>query len=163
MPAEDARFVGMATRAVAWLLDALIINVAAVIAGLGTALVLSIFPLSHDVQPALEAVAGAAYLLWAAAYFIVFWSITGQTPGARVMQIRLTTARREQVAPTRALIRWVGMNLAMIPLFAGYLPVAFGRRPFPDWLAHTLVLDAPQISLAEGRRRALRAARGGLS
>ena len=150
-PDEIVGSVGLFTRAISWVLDAVVINFAAIVAGLGAALVLSIFPVSGDVKPALEAIAGGLYLLWAAGYFIAFWSTTGQTPGARVMQIRLVTANRERLKPARALVRWVGMNLAMIPLFAGYLPILFRRRGFPDWLAHTLVLEAPQLSIAEAQ------------
>jgi uncharacterized RDD family membrane protein YckC len=150
-PEEIVGSVGLFTRALSWVLDAVLINFAAIVAGLGAALVLSIFPVSKDLQPALEAIAGGLYVLWAAGYFIAFWSTTGQTPGARVMQIRLVTANRERVKPARALVRWVGMNLAMVPLFAGYLPILFRRRGFPDWLAHTLVLEAPQLSLAEAQ------------
>jgi len=154
-------FVGIVTRAVSWGLDALLINLAAIITGLGAALVLSIFPLAKNAQPALEAIAGVAYVLWTAAYFVAFWSTTGQTPGARIMQIRLVTPSGRRVKPLRALLRWVGMNLAMVPLFAGYLPIVFRRRGFPDWLARTLVISAPQMSLAETRRAALQAARDG--
>ena len=150
-PEENVGSVGLFTRAISWVLDAVLINLAAIVAGLGAALVLSIFPVSKDLRPTLEAIAGGLYVLWTAGYFIVFWSTTGQTPGARVMQIRLVTANRERVKPARALVRWVGMYLAMVPLFAGYLPILFRRRGFPDWLAHTLVLEAPQLSIAEAQ------------
>jgi uncharacterized RDD family membrane protein YckC len=150
-PEENVGSVGLFTRAISWVLDAVLINLAAIVAGLGAALVLSIFPVSKDLRPTLEAIAGGLYVLWTAGYFIVFWSTTGQTPGARVMQIRLVTANRERLKPARALVRWVGMNLAMLPLFAGYLPILFRRRGFPDWLAHTLVLEAPQLSIAEAQ------------
>jgi uncharacterized RDD family membrane protein YckC len=133
----------------------------AIVAGLGAALVLSIFPLAKSAQPWLQAVAGVAYVVWTAAYFVAFWSTTGQTPGARIMQIRLVVPNRRRVKPVRSLVRWVGMNLAMLPLFAGYLPIAFGRRGFPDWLARTSVVEAPQASLAEVRRASLRSARDG--
>lgn len=156
-PEQEERFVGVVTRALSWGLDALLINVAAIMAGLGAALVLSIFPLGKSLQPAFEAIAGAIYILWAGAYFVAFWSITGQTPGARVMQIRLVTASRTRVKPARAVVRWIGMNLAMLPLFLGFAPILFRRRGFPDWLAKTLVLDAQQMSLAEARRTSLRA------
>jgi uncharacterized RDD family membrane protein YckC len=157
-PPEDDAFVGVVTRAVSWIIDAVLINLVAIMTGLGVALILSIFPLASNVQPAFEAVAGVAYVLWAGVYFVAFWSITGQTPGARVMQIRLVTRKRERVKPARAVIRWVGMNLAMLPLFAGYYPLLFRRRGFPDWLAKTLVLEAPQLSLAEVRRESVRRA-----
>jgi uncharacterized RDD family membrane protein YckC len=158
-PHDEADFVGVVTRAVSWVLDALLINLAAIMAGLGTALILSLFPLAKSAQKPLQAIAGVAYILWAAAYFVAFWSTTGQTPGARVMQIRLVVPSGRRVKPVRALLRWVGMNLAMLPLFAGYLPIVFGRRGFPDWLARTSVIPAPQMSVAEARRATLRAAR----
>lgn len=159
-PDQGVRTVGVVTRAVSWLLDWAVINVGAILAGVGAALVLAIFPLSKDLKPAFEAIAGAAYVLWTAAYFVVLWSTTGQTLGARMMQIRLTTAEREQVRPARAVVRWLGMNLAILLFCTGYVPILFGRRPLPDWLAKTLVLDAPQTSLAGARRASLRAARG---
>jgi uncharacterized RDD family membrane protein YckC len=158
----DGRFIGVATRTVSWLLDAVLINLAAVMVGLGTALVLSLSPVAKSAQPLLQAIAGAAYVIWCAVYFVAFWSTTGQTPGARVMQIRLVTAAGERLKPARALVRWVGMNLAMVPLFAGYIPILYRRRGFPDWLAKTLVLDTPQDSFVEVRRAAIRAKRDGL-
>lgn len=158
-PPEELQVVGVATRAVSWLLDWLVINLGAILAGVGAALVLAIFPLSKDLKPAFEAIAGAAYVVWAAAYFVVLWSMTGQTLGARVMQIRLVTANQGRVRPVRAFVRWFGMNLALLFFGAGYIPLLFGRRPLPDWLAKTIVLYAPQLSLAERRRASLRAAR----
>jgi uncharacterized RDD family membrane protein YckC len=155
---EEVRPVGVVTRAVSWLVDWGIINLGAVLAGVGASLVLAIFPLSKNLKPAFQAIAGAAYILWAAAYFVVFWSMTGQTLGARFMQIRLVTAKRGRVKPARALVRWVGMNLGILFLGAGYIPILFGRRPLPDWLAKTLVLDAPQLSIAGARLASLRAA-----
>lgn len=157
--AEGGRYIGVVTRAVSWGFDALLLNLVAIMTGLGAELFLSIVPLSKHAKPALTAIAGVVYALWCASYFVVFWSTTGQTPGARIMQIRLVPAHGRRVKPARAIVRWVGMTLAMIPLFAGYLPILFGRRGFPDWLAHTLVLDAPQISLANARREAKRSAR----
>jgi uncharacterized RDD family membrane protein YckC len=153
--------VGLVTRAVSWLLDWAVVNLAAIIAGIGVALVLAIFPLANHLKPAFEVIAGSVYVLWVAAYFVVFWSMTGQTLGARVMQIRLVTASGKRVKPVRAFVRWVGMNLGMLFLGLGYVPILFGRRGLPDWLAKTLVLYAPQTSLAAGRKASKRAARGG--
>lgn len=159
LPGQDVGHVGLVTRMVSWIIDAVLINVVAIMTGVGTALVLSLFPLAKEVKGPLEAIAGVIYALWACAYFVAFWSTTGQTPGARVMQIRLVTAKNTRIKPGRAVIRWIGMNLAMLPLFAGFIPIPFGRRGFPDWLAHTLVLDAPQLSLAGQRRVTLQAGR----
>ncbi|MGO9886521.1 MAG: RDD family protein [Solirubrobacteraceae bacterium] len=159
VPEEDARFVGIVTRAVSWLLDAIAINVVAIATGLGAELVLSIFPVSRDLASVLKPIAGVAYIVWTGLYFVVFWSWTGQTLGARTMQIQLVSANGGRVKPARAVVRWVGMNLAMVPLFAGFAPILFKRRGFPDWLAHTAVISAPQLSMAQAGRAALRTAR----
>jgi uncharacterized RDD family membrane protein YckC len=155
----SAEPVGAMTRAIAWILDAVLVNLVAIITGIGVELILSMIPISKDLSSVLKPLAAVVYAVWAAAYFVVFWSVAGQTPGARVMQIRLVPARGGRVKPVRALIRWVGMNAAMLMLFLGYVPVLVGRRPLPDWLAHTLVVDAPETSLASTRRATRDAAR----
>lgn len=158
-PAADQTYVGIVTRAISWLMDAVVINVVAILSGLGVNLVLSIAPVSPNVAEVLKPIAGGVYVMWACLYFVVFWSWTGQTLGARVMQIRLTNGNGKRIKPGQAVVRWVGMNLAMIPLFAGFAPILVGRRGLPDWLARTVVLRARQLSMAEAGRLALRRAR----
>jgi uncharacterized RDD family membrane protein YckC len=159
VPEEAQPFVGVVTRGVSWAIDAIAINVAAIVTGLGIELFLSIFPVRPSFASILKPIAAAVYVVWTCAYFVVFWSWTGQTLGARMMQIRLVAANGKRVKPPRAVVRWVGMNLAMIPLFAGYAPILVRRRGFPDWLAHTAVLAAPQLSIAERGRATIRQAR----
>jgi uncharacterized RDD family membrane protein YckC len=76
--------VGLVTRAVSWVIDALLINLVATITGLFVALIVNIFPITKNLQPLFEGLVGSVYILWTAAYFVVFWSMTGQTPGARI-------------------------------------------------------------------------------
>jgi uncharacterized RDD family membrane protein YckC len=157
-PEEDEGFVGVVTRATSWVLDAVAINVVAIGTGLGAELVLSIFPVSPHFASVLKPIAGAIYVVWIAAYFVMFWSWTGQTLGARAMQIRVQTTSGGRVKPVRAFVRWVGMNLAMVPLFAGFAPILFRRRGFPDWLARTVVIRIPPLSVAEARPTGIRSA-----
>jgi len=159
VPEENPHFVGVVTRTVSWVLDAVAINVVAIGTGLGAELVLSIFPVSPNFASVLKPVAGIVYVIWCGLYFVLFWSWTGQTLGARMMQIRLVTENGRRVKPARAVVRWVGMNLAMLPLFAGFAPILFERRGFPDWLARTVVINAPELSLAQAREATLRKAR----
>lgn len=149
---ENLPYVGLVTRGISWALDALLINLVAIITGLGAELIASIFPITKNLKPFLLAIAAAVYVVWAAAYFVVFWSISGQTPGSRVMQVRLVTPDGGRVKPVRALVRWIGMNVAMVPLPWGYVPIPFKRLGFPDWLAHTRVIEAPELSLAAALR-----------
>lgn len=155
----DAR-VGAVTRAISWIVDVLIIDLVAILTGVGVALVARVIPSFHIDQTVLQVIAGVVYVVWCAAYFVVFWATTGQTPGARVMQIRLLGPQSRRVKIPRALVRWVGMQLAILPLFAGYAPLLFGRRPLPDWLAHTSVQDAPGPSIAKAMQGARRPSTG---
>jgi uncharacterized RDD family membrane protein YckC len=158
---EPVRYVGLVTRAISWAVDELLINLVAVLTGLGVALVAAVFPITKDLKPVFVVIGGVVYVLWTAGYFVAFWSATGQTPGARFMQVRLVTPSGGRVKPARALVRWVGMNVALIPLPWGFVPIPFERLGFPDWLAHTRVIEASQLSIAEARRQRLRQARDG--
>jgi len=149
---EDVPYVGLMTRLISWAVDVLLINVVAIITGLGAQLIASIFPITKNLKPLFLAIATGVYILWTAAYFVAFWSATGQTPGSRLMQVRLVSASGEKVKPVRALVRWVGMNLAMVPLPWGFVPIPFKRLGFPDWLAHTRVIEVQQLSIANARR-----------
>ena len=75
-------------------------------------------------------------------YFVLFWSITGQTPGMRAMRLRVVTADGTPPSTWRAFVRLIGLLLAIVPMFAGFLPVLFDskRRALPDYLAGTVVL-----------------------
>ena len=103
-------------------------------------------------------IGGVALILWSIGYFVVFWSTTGQTPGARVMQIRVVTDDGTRLKPSRALLRCAGVLLAALPLFAGFIRILFDarRRGFQDRLAGTLVIEAPQTSYIAVRRAAAR-------
>ena len=156
---DNLPYVGLVTRAISWCVDFLIINLVAIISGLGIQLVASIFPITKDLKPLFVAIAGSVYVLWTAAYFVVLWSITGQTIGSRLLQVRLVTPSRGKVKPVRGLVRWVAMSLAMVPLPWGYLPIPLKRLGIPDWLAHTRVIETEQLSIAEARQERKRQAR----
>jgi uncharacterized RDD family membrane protein YckC len=144
-PAETTRprYVGLVTRAIAFVVDAAIVNTIAVVVATAVALVLSLFPLSDNLRTVLVAVGGALFFVWVIAYFATFWSTTGQTPGNRVMHIRVTRPAGTTLRPRRALVRVVGVLLAALPLFAGFIPILFTdrRRGFADWLADTVVVN----------------------
>jgi uncharacterized RDD family membrane protein YckC len=137
-------YVGLITRAVAFVIDAALLNAVAAIVAAATALVVSVFPIGHNAKTVLVAIGGVAFFLWLAGYFTVFWSTTGQTPGNRVMQIRVLDARAGTVKPSRAIVRVVGLALAIFPLFAGFIPILFNerRRGLADWMANTVVVQA---------------------
>jgi uncharacterized RDD family membrane protein YckC len=90
-------------------------------------------------------------------YFVVCWSTNGQTPGSRVMRIRVVDATGAQaVGPWRALLRVVGLVLATIPLCAGFVIMLWDarRRCLQDRMARTVVVHAPpQVRIVRARVR----------
>src|SRR5580693_5123382 len=84
-------YVGLATRIVSFTIDAALITVIDVVIGVAAALILSLLHIPHGLRVILAAIAGAAFVIGSIAYFAGFWATTGQTPGARVMQIRVLT------------------------------------------------------------------------
>ena len=134
-------YAGVATRAIALAADVLLITVIVVVSGALLGLIAS---LGGDLRPEwlVAILVGAAWALTVTVYFVLCWSITGQTPGMRAMRLRVVTADGTPPSFWRALVRLIGLLLAIVPLFAGFLPVLFDskRRALPDYLARTVVL-----------------------
>jgi uncharacterized RDD family membrane protein YckC len=88
-------------------------------------------------------------LLVDAAYFAGFWSAAGMTPGMRALRLRVVTRSGGPLSLPRALLRYVGLLLAIAPLFAGFLPVLFDtrRRALQDFVAGTVVLRDDEASV----------------
>ena len=147
-------YVGLVTRIVAFVIDAAIINGVAAVVAAAAALVIALFPIGHDARTIIVAIGGAAFFIWLAGYFTVFWSTTGQTPGNRIMQIRVVPSGGGRMRPRRAFLRVIGLVLAAIPLFAGYIPILLTdrRRGLADWMADTVVVTAPVVPAAQDGR-----------
>jgi uncharacterized RDD family membrane protein YckC len=133
---------GLVTRAIAFAVDAGIINLIALLVGVGVGLALSILTIAHSIEVVLLACGGVAFVVWTVSYFAVFWSTTGQTPGDRLMQIRVCREDGGPVTPRQAVLRFGALVLAALPLFAGFLPVLVDdrRRGVHDMLAGTVVV-----------------------
>ena len=153
VPAEP-RYIGIVARTLGFTVDAMLICAAGLIVGFAVALIVNVAHLPSGWKTAITVVGGVVFALWAMVYFVAFWTTTGQTPGARIMQFRVVPTKGYELKPRRAILRTVGLVLAAIPLFAGYLPIAIGRkhRGLQDYLARTIVVDAPQQSVADVRR-----------
>jgi uncharacterized RDD family membrane protein YckC len=153
-------YTGLVTRAIGFGVDAVIIDLTAVIVTAIIALALNLFNVPSKIDTALAALGAIVFLAWSGAYFVVFWSTTGQTPGARIMRFRVLApgAKRGHITPRRALLRLLAMILAAIPLLAGYFMVLFDdrRRGLHDRLARTVVIDAPDTETPVRRMRARR-------
>jgi uncharacterized RDD family membrane protein YckC len=134
-------FAGAATRAAALGVDAAVILVTFVSLA---ALVALVSTLVGTLRPEwlVGVLLASGGTLVAGIYLLLFWTGTGQTPGMRLLHLRLLGPGGRPPRLGRSLVRFVGTLLAIIPFFAGYLPVLFDRRRrgLPDYLAGTVVV-----------------------
>ena len=144
-------YAGLATRAVALAVDAAIAQAIVFTGGAILALVASLAADVHLDSTVVRVLAGAAWAIVVGAYFVLFWSTAGQTPGMRLMKLRVVTRGGVHPGVARSCVRLVGLVLAIVPLFAGFLPVLVDdrRRALQDFLAGTVVLYADQDPVAE--------------
>jgi uncharacterized RDD family membrane protein YckC len=91
-----------------------------------------------------RATTGAVWVLVTASYFALSWSGAGQTPGMRLMALRVVRPDGTAPSPLRAVLRFVGLVLSIATLGAGFLPALFDsrRRGLPDFFAGTVVVTA---------------------
>jgi uncharacterized RDD family membrane protein YckC len=133
---------GIATRGIALGIDAGLANLIVLVVGALLSLVASLT--GGDLRPQwlVAVLAAAGWLLAVGLYFTVFWSTTGQTPGMRLMGLRVVAADGKPPHFLRSIVRLIGLGLAIVPLFAGFLPVLFDhrRRALQDFLARTVVV-----------------------
>jgi uncharacterized RDD family membrane protein YckC len=147
-------YVGLVTRTIAFALDAALINAAAILVGLAVGLAASVLKTPDGVDKALFAAGGVLFVIWTAVYFVTFWSTTGQTPGNRVLEIRVCRAEDESALRARqALWRLIWLVIAAIPLFAGLLLILVDdrRRGLHDVMARSIVVGAPRAVVASPR------------
>jgi uncharacterized RDD family membrane protein YckC len=145
--AAPARYAGIVTRATAFFFD--VVLATASLAAAGTVLGLAVSMLvpgdSRLPDGALVAALSGSFVLMAV-YLVVFWTFAGQTPGMRVMGLRVEAVSGGRPTLTQSVARVFGMVLAALPLFAGYALILFdGRRQaLQDKLASTVVVYAPR-------------------
>lgn len=135
---------GLVTRALGFVTDLLCTQLIYLVLGGMVGLVTSIF---GTLEPTwlVGTLAGIGGFLVIGLYFVVFWSTAGQTPGMRIMRLRVLH-NGDAPALWRSIVRLVALVLCIIPCFAGFIPVLFDRkrRGVHDWLAGTdVVYDDP--------------------
>jgi uncharacterized RDD family membrane protein YckC len=149
-------YAGLATRALALALDVAITQVIIVTAGAVLALVGSLVSDPH-LGTGGKVLAACGWALAVDVYFVAFWTIAGQTPAMRLIQLRVIGPDGGPPGVGRSIVRMVGLILAIIPLFAGFLPVLVDdrRRALPDFMARTVVvhadLNAEEVAALAGR------------
>jgi uncharacterized RDD family membrane protein YckC len=138
------RYAGLITRLVGFLIDAAIVSMIALVVTGSVSLVLSIFGSSiGDLPEWVKIVFGTGgWIVLNVLYFVGSWTLTGQTAGMRVMNIRVAGKSGGRLSIWRGTVRLAGLILAAIPLFAGYLLILVNdrRRGLQDLLAGSVVV-----------------------
>jgi uncharacterized RDD family membrane protein YckC len=139
--ASQSQFGGIATRAAALGIDALLI--VAVFTAL-SGFVALISSLVGTLRPAwlVGLLLGAGWTLVAGGYLVLFWSGAGRTPGMNLLRVRVRDGSGGPPSVGRSIVRVLATWIAIVPFFAGYLPVLFDRRRrgLPDFVAGTEVV-----------------------
>jgi uncharacterized RDD family membrane protein YckC len=136
----DERLAGIPSRAAAFAIDLLLAQIVFLLISAVVGLVGS---LVGGLRPhwLFGAVAAVGWTVLVGAYFVFFWTLRGQTPGMRLLGLRVVSATKP-LGVARATLRYIALLLSIIPLFAGFLPILFDkrRRGVPDLVARTLVV-----------------------
>jgi uncharacterized RDD family membrane protein YckC len=139
--ALDRRCAGLASRGLAFAVD---LTLAQVVFLIGSALVGLVAALVGGLRPVwlFEALAATGWFLVVGAYFAFFWTVAGQTPGMRLVHLRVIDHFGEPPRLLRSIVRFAALIVAIIPMFAGLLPILFDtrRRGLQDFVARTFVV-----------------------
>jgi uncharacterized RDD family membrane protein YckC len=134
-------YAGIATRAAALAVDAAL-TIVIWTSMVGVAALVS--TLVGSLRPAwlVGVLLASGWMLVVGGYFVLFWSTAGQTPGMRLLRLRVRGPTGGPPSAGRSLVRLMGLILAIVPLFAGFLPILFTerRQGLPDLLAGTVVV-----------------------
>jgi uncharacterized RDD family membrane protein YckC len=84
----------------------------------------------------------ALALVYTLAYFIFFWSLTGQTLGKALLGLRVVAKNGKRMMVWHSIIRLMGYFVSIVTLFLGFVWVIFDerRQGLHDKLAGTYVI-----------------------
>lgn len=167
------RFAGFFTRAVAFIIDNLILGLAGgivlfILGSLGLMEIGAIQeaainyiknPMSNEaITQLVEAPGMATFLsIWTiiqTIYFIVFHAIFSATPGKMIVHIHVETSNGERLTWISSIARYlcsVLTQFTMVFYGLGYIIVCIDpkRRALHDWIAHTFVVYDEKIKIKE--------------
>jgi uncharacterized RDD family membrane protein YckC len=144
--AIERPYAGLVSRTVAVAIDAVTLTIGFAIASGVLGLILSLFTAVEVSSPGAVLGAAAMWSVVVSGYFVLFWTLTGETPGMRLMALRVISRDGDPLGFGQALLRLIGAILAAIPFFAGYLLILVDdrRRGLHDMIAGTTVIYAPK-------------------
>jgi uncharacterized RDD family membrane protein YckC len=144
-PSRLVGYVGLVTRSVAFIIDIVVINLVVALVGAIINLLASLLGHNGGLSTEAAVIGGVIWWLWVVTYFVVFWTLTGQTPGSRLLGIRVQSTSGGSLHVRQALRRFGGLILAALPLGAGFLLILVDdrRRGLQDRIGATVVRWVP--------------------
>lgn len=150
------RRAGFVTRALALLIDIMVVTFGSIVLAALVSLILNFFGIDAQdlqvqdarfgviavLQIIIVIVSSLAVFLFIPGYFIVFWVLDGATPGKQILGLQVIRTNHQRVGWIRAIVRYIGYFISAICLFIGFLWVFVGRRRqcWQDKLADTIVV-----------------------
>lgn len=141
-------YAGFVTRLLAYLVDRVIVAIISFLTVMAVHWVLNAFRINqllfgwNEIPWQVASAFGAVvYIVVAFGYDIAFWILVGQTPGKRLMGVRIVRTNGERVRLGNALLRHLAYILSGL-LFLGYLWILFDnrRQGWHDKLGGTIVV-----------------------
>ena len=151
---EPTNAAGLVSRGLAAVVDAGILNGAFfVVSGLFALVVSGIFQPQDGASAPTIVLGASAWLVAGATYLLTFWSLTGETPGMRFLDLEIEGDEDRGLGLRRSVRRLLGLILSIVPFGAGLWASLFDeqRRGWQDRIAATRVVHvSPRV--AEARR-----------
>lgn len=148
--------VGLVTRGVGAAIDAGILNLGLLALSAVFGVTISgVLGDSESPSGGEVAIGSGVWITASALYLGTFWSLAGQTPGMRLLSIRLDRAGERRIGLRHSLRRLLGTALSIFTLGAGFVLVALDprRRSLADRLAGTDVIEDDRPLVAPWSRR----------
>ncbi|MFN2203597.1 MAG: RDD family protein [Caldilineaceae bacterium] len=170
----EGEYAGFMTRAIAFILDLLIIELTVFAITGVVMMIIGFFASLYNTLPWASEGRFEPVTLWTAGlittislfimiwlYPALFWMINGQTIGKRIMGLRVVRMDGSEMTFWRGLIRVFGYWVSAVALFLGFIWVLFSnqRRGWHDRLAGTCVIyswDARGSAVMAARLESIR-------
>jgi uncharacterized RDD family membrane protein YckC len=144
---EPSRDVGLVTRGLAAIFDAAILNGLLLATAALLGLVISALFSPDHVSAAGIVLGAGAWILVGSVYLLTFWSLAGQTPGMRILSIRIEKDGSRRLGGRVARRRLGGVFLSVLALGIPFLSVLTrdDRRGYHDRRSGTVVVRVDPV------------------
>ena len=154
---KQDQFGGFGRRLIAFLIDIFIISIlTSLIHYAGTTALATIF--DDETLQLAGTISFLVFCLLSGLYFILFHGATGQTPGKRIVGLKLVQESGASLSYGTAFLRWVGGLISAFFLFLGFFWIAIDgkKQGWHDKIAKTKVVkvdghDQFHITRYDGR------------